>query len=438
MGDVIIYYWPRLIVSLLFALFSLRVSKVKYSVPRQIVRGIIFFLLSGPVVSIFSEIFNYRTFNLFIKPNLKFENSTVIAIFGLYCIVLDVLAFIIPIYLYSKILGDVLIISATTYIQFVLQDRFAYVISQDAKGYVIIYAIAFLIIAFVHGRDVDYISKHLDSLNWMPVLLYNIALFVLIDTCYGAYYFFSELQYDKLSIPMIWLDSIIIIACIFASGFAKLNVHLSKEHSNRLEYMQKFQDSQTDIIRDFASISEAKSGETGEHIRRVSEYTAILAKEFFDDEKIISYIKVASMMHDIGKLMIPNNIIEKKGKLTADEYEIIKTHSSYGDSLLSHNEGEIMTIAREIAHEHHERWDGKGYPRGLKGDAISIYAQIVSVADVYDALTSKRSYKEAWPPEEAFTEIVRQKGFRFSPRVVEAFVKNYSEIEEIRNKYVDK
>ena len=430
MGDVIIYYWPRLIVSLLFALFSLRVSKVKYSVPRQIVRGIIFFLLSGPVVSIFSEIFNYRTFNLFIKPNLKFENSTVIAIFGLYCIVLDVLAFIIPIYLYSKILGDVLIISATTYIQFVLQDRFAYVISQDAKGYVIIYAIAFLIIAFVHGRDVDYISKHLDSLNWMPVLLYNIALFVLIDTCYGAYYFFSELQYDKLSIPMIWLDSIIIIACIFASGFAKLNVHLSKEHSNRLEYMQKFQDSQTDIIRDFASISEAKSGET--------EYTAILAKEFFDDEKIISYIKVASMMHDIGKLMIPNNIIEKKGKLTADEYEIIKTHSSYGDSLLSHNEGEIMTIAREIAHEHHERWDGKGYPRGLKGDAISIYAQIVSVADVYDALTSKRSYKEAWPPEEAFTEIVRQKGFQFSPRVVEAFVKNYSEIEEIRNKYVDK
>ena len=410
----------------------------KPSVLKQIILGIIFFFLSGPVISIFSEIINYKTFHMFVQPHVSDDNTTLVALFGLYCIILDVLSFIIPIFLYSKLLGDTLIICATTYIQFVLQDRFALVLSQNAISYVIIYTIAFLIIGFVHGRDVDYISKHLDSLNWMPVLLYNIALFILIDTCYGAYFFFSELQYDKLNIPAIWLDSIIVIACIFASGFAKLNVHLSKEHTNRLEYMQKFQDSQTDIIRDFASISEAKSGETGEHIRRVSEYTAILAQNFFDDEKTISYIKVASMMHDIGKLMIPNEIIEKKGKLTADEYEIIKTHSAYGDNLLSHNEGEIMTIARAIAYEHHERWDGKGYPRGLKGDAISVYAQIVSVADVYDALTSKRSYKEAWPPEEAYTEIVRQKGFQFSPRVVDAFVKNYSDIEKIRNTYIDK
>ena len=224
---------------------------------------------------------------------------------------------------------------------------------------------------------------------------------------------------------------------MFAAGFSRLNVSLSKEHDKQLDYMQKFQDSQTDIIRDFATISEAKSGETGQHIRRVSEYSAILAKDFYNNDTDIRCIKVASMMHDIGKLMIPNEIIEKKGKLTPEEYEVIKTHSSYGNDLLSQNNGEILSIARTIAYEHHERWDGKGYPRGLKGDEASLYAQIVSVADVYDALTSRRSYKEPWPAEEAKAEILKQSGYQFSPKVVDAFIANYDRIEEIRQKYAD-
>ena len=134
---------------------------------------------------------------------------------------------------------------------------------------------------------------------------------------------------------------------------------------------------------------------------------------------------------------VPNEIIEKPGKLTSEEYETIKEHSAFGESLLSRSQGEIMTIAQTIAYEHHERWDGKGYPRGLKGDQISIYAQIVSVADVYDALTSKRAYKDPWPAEEARKEIIGQRGYQFSPVVVDSFIRNYDKIDRIRKLYAD-
>lgn len=437
MLEVIAYYWPRLIVALLFVLFSLNTIKDKFSIPQQLIRGVVLFFISCPVISITTEVLNYRVFNSIIAPRLNFQETIITAFLVVYCISIDALSYILPIYIYSKIMADDLVIVATIYVEFILQDRFALILSTTPLGYLIIYFIAMVLLVIFHAKDVQYISTHTKSLNWKPVLLFNCALFILMDTCYGAYYFLEELEFDTLSLPAIWLDCVVIISCTFSAGFSKLNVYLSKEHDNKLEYMQKFQDNQTAIIRDFASISEAKSGETGQHIRRVSEYAAILAKHFYEDETDINYIKVAAMMHDIGKLMIPNEIIEKKGKLTPAEYEIIKTHATYGNDLLSHNEGSIMTIARSIAYEHHERWDGKGYPRGLKGDEISLYAQLVSVADVYDALTSKRSYKEAWPAEEAKAEIIRQKGHQFSPKVVEAFEKSYDEIDKIRTTYAD-
>ena len=135
--------------------------------------------------------------------------------------------------------------------------------------------------------------------------------------------------------------------------------------------------------------------------------------------------------------MISQDILEKPGRLTPEEYAIVKEHSAFGWNLLANSKGEVMEMARGIALEHHERWDGGGYPGGLKGDEISIYAQIVSVADVYDALTSKRSYKDAWDPDDARKEIVVQRGKQFAPRVVDAFVSCYSEIEEIRRQYAD-
>lgn len=139
------------------------------------------------------------------------------------------------------------------------------------------------------------------------------------------------------------------------------------------------------------------------------------------------------MMHDIGKLLIPREIIEKPGKLTDEERAIMSEHTNYGKEILANSKGEIISMARTIAYEHHERWDGTGYPRKIAGNEISVYAQIVSVADVYDALTSVRSYKAAWSSEEAYDEILRQRGKQFSPTVVDAFCNCYDRIKEIQN-----
>ncbi len=435
---VLSYYWPRLIVSLLFTLFSMRILRDRCTIPQRLARGLVFFFISAPVISIIVELFNYNTFPVYITPLLDYPQQTIIALFILYCIIFDILSLIFPIWLYSKLVEEDLVIAATMYFGYIIQDRFALILSNDSTSYIIIYFVYIFVLGLMHLNDVMYISTHVKTLNWMPVLLYDLALFVLMDTCYGAYYFFDELQYDTMSIPVIWLDTIIIISCGFSVGVAKLNIQLSRKQEDKLNYMQKFQDCQTDLIRDFATISEVKSGETGEHVRRVAEYSAILSRHFYNDEKDINYIRIASMVHDIGKLMVPHEIIEKKGKLTPEEFEIIKTHTTHGDDLLSHDKGEIMNIARLIAYEHHERWDGNGYPRGLEGNEISVYAQIVAVADVYDVLTSRRPYKEPWPTEEAKAEILKQRGAQFSPRVVDAFENSYDEIERIRELYADK
>jgi HD-GYP domain-containing protein (c-di-GMP phosphodiesterase class II) len=148
---------------------------------------------------------------------------------------------------------------------------------------------------------------------------------------------------------------------------------------------------QEEMIYNFAEVTENKSGQTGKHVRRVAEYTKILAGAMGYSEHDADEIALASTMHDIGKLMIPSQILDKPGKLTDEEYAVIKTHTTYGGKLLDHVEGEIMTMGRTIALEHHERCDGKGYPKGLKDGEISPYGKIVAVADVYDALTSRRN-----------------------------------------------
>ena len=223
----------------------------------------------------------------------------------------------------------------------------------------------------------------------------------------------------------------------FFSAFFKMGISSARESDIKLDYMNKFLHAQENIIQTFAEIMEAKSGETGKHVRRVAEYSQLLAKKLGRGTENAAYIRVASMMHDVGKLMIPLEILEKQGSLDENEFEIMKTHTTYGDQLLSHSNGTVMNIARDIAYEHHEKWDGSGYPRGLHGDQISLTAQIVAVADVYDALTSKRAYKDAWPPETAKAEILNQTGKHFSPAVVDAFCSCFNDIEIVRKAYPD-
>lgn len=193
---------------------------------------------------------------------------------------------------------------------------------------------------------------------------------------------------------------------------------------------------QESVILSFAEISESKSRQTGQHVKRVSEYVRIMALNTGFDEEKCSEIALAAMMHDIGKLLIPPEILEKPGKLTDEEFEVIKTHVTLGEELLKNSPGVVMSMARRIALYHHERWDGKGY-LGYAGEKIDYISRFVSVADVFDALVSKRSYKEGWPPEKAYAEIVRQRGTQFAPHAVDVFVKSYDKIMEILKLYPD-
>jgi len=194
---------------------------------------------------------------------------------------------------------------------------------------------------------------------------------------------------------------------------------------------------QEEMIMSFAEITENKSGQTGQHIKRVSEYSRIIAAQLGLDPEQVETIRIASTMHDVGKLLIPSEILEKPGKLTDEEYAVIKTHTTLGGELLKNVEGEEMQESRTIALQHHERYDGKGYPEGMKGEDISLEGRIVAVADVYDALTSKRSYKSAWTENDAYTEILKGRGTQFDPDVVDAFTAAHEKILEIRERFKD-
>ena len=193
---------------------------------------------------------------------------------------------------------------------------------------------------------------------------------------------------------------------------------------------------QENLILAVSQIIEKKSENTGQHVKRVSEYTEVLCKCLgFNDEDSWK-ISLAAMMHDVGKLMIPESILEKPGKLTAEEFEIVKKHTQYGKQMLETSPGELFKLSTDIAYNHHEKWDGTGY-RGVKGEDTPVCARCVALADVFDALVSRRAYKEPWPPEKAYEEIVSQRGKQFDPAVVDAFVQNFDKFKDIMMRYPD-
>lgn len=195
-------------------------------------------------------------------------------------------------------------------------------------------------------------------------------------------------------------------------------------------YSQQLKISQEEIILSFSNICESKSKSTGEHVRRVSKYMRVLCEASGFDEDYTDMVCTASMMHDIGKLMIPEEILNKPGKLTDEEYAIVKNHVLYGEALLHNATGEIMEIARTIALQHHERWDGKGY-LGMKGEEIAYVSRLMALADVFDALSASRCYKEGWTLAQTYNEIALGSGTQFDPQVVELFKDNYDKFVEI-------
>ena len=196
-------------------------------------------------------------------------------------------------------------------------------------------------------------------------------------------------------------------------------------------------DEQQTIVNALAEMVESRSRETGHHIKRVAAYTHVLCRALELPPEECWKVSVASMLHDVGKLEVPKRILQKPARLTPEEFDRIKDHAGCGYDLLKNSPGEIMQIAAVIAQQHHERYDGTGYQLGLKGDQIDRYAACVAIADVFDALVSKRCYKDAWSPEEARVEILSQAGRQFDPELTDLFDQHYDEFLAVMQRYPD-
>jgi len=194
---------------------------------------------------------------------------------------------------------------------------------------------------------------------------------------------------------------------------------------------------QKEIIFRMGEIGESRSKETGNHVKRVAEYSYILALGLGLPKDEAEKIRMASPMHDIGKVAIPDAVLKKPGRLTEEEYEIMKTHTTIGYNLLQGSNRELLRTAAHIAYEHHEKWDGTGYPRGLKGEEIHLYGRITAVADVFDALGSDRVYKKAWELDRIINLFREERGRHFDPKLVDVFMDELPRILEARDRYRD-
>ncbi|EAT12865.1 DUF3369 domain-containing protein [Bermanella marisrubri] len=194
-------------------------------------------------------------------------------------------------------------------------------------------------------------------------------------------------------------------------------------------------DTQKELAYILGEAVEQRSKETGSHVKRVALFSYILAVKKGLDEQQAQLIKLASPLHDVGKIAIPDRILKKPGGFTPEEWEIMKTHAQQGADILGNSDNDVVNMGRIIAGQHHEKWDGTGYPNGLAGTDIHIAGRITALADVFDALGCKRCYKEPWPLEDILEEINKQKGKQFDPELVDILHNHLSEFLAIRDAY---
>lgn len=196
-------------------------------------------------------------------------------------------------------------------------------------------------------------------------------------------------------------------------------------------------DTRLQVVRRLGRAAEYRDNETGLHTIRMSKMAMVIGQAAGMDEQQCDLLLNAAPMHDVGKIGIPDHILLKPGKLDADEWAIMQTHAQIGADILSGDDSDLMIMAYDIAISHHEKWNGKGYPHGLKGENIPLTGRITAIADVFDALTSERPYKEAWPVEKAVALIKAESGEHFDPELVEHFLANLDVLIVIKEKYAE-
>ena len=221
--------------------------------------------------------------------------------------------------------------------------------------------------------------------------------------------------------------------CQLLAFFAN-NIALAYDN---IKLRETVKESQKELSYILGEAVEKRSKETGSHVKRVANYSQLLAKLYGLNDYQSEIIKLASPLHDIGKISIPDLILNKPGKLTPEEWEIMQTHAKVGYDILHSSSNEILKCGAIIAYHHHEKWDGSGYPQGLEGERINIVGRITALADVFDALGSDRCYKSAWPLEKVISLIQSERGRHFDPKLVDLFINNLDEFIFIRDSYPD-
>lgn len=243
---------------------------------------------------------------------------------------------------------------------------------------------------------------------------------------------------NKPVVPFVTLKRVQSVVELFRSRKTLSSIVMGQQHE-LYERAQKISDLNRGMLEALSAAIEFRNGESGEHVRRIHDITKYLLENTplgeGLDEETVDNIALGAVMHDVGKIAIPDSILGKPGSLTHEEFEIMKTHAEQGAKLLENipqlRDNGAYQYAYDIALHHHERWDGNGYPDGLKGNEITVWAQIVSLADVYDALISKRCYKKAYTPEEAMKMIKNGDCGVFNPQMLEYFIEAEPEIRKL-------
>ena len=224
---------------------------------------------------------------------------------------------------------------------------------------------------------------------------------------------------------------------------ARVKTHLALHDQNHAlsclvqERTEELDKSRLEILHRLGSAGEYRDNETGLHVVRVCHYSRIIAMALGLPEQEAELLYNTAALHDTGKIGIPDSILLKPGKLDEEEWNIMKTHCAIGHEIIGANQNSLLKSAATIALTHHERWDGSGYPKGLKGSEIPLCGRIVSVVDMFDALTSVRPYKSAWSVGEAVEEIERCSGGHFDPQIVDAFMLKIPELTAVQHQFVD-
>ncbi|WP_262415412.1 HD domain-containing phosphohydrolase [Vibrio sp. SCSIO 43132] len=288
------------------------------------------------------------------------------------------------------------------------------------------------------SEDLPSAKQHSDIFNFRALKRFGIPTYSLPT---NAFVINKPSSFIEDNLEMLVYSGTIISILIVIIALQSVSIRQKKELANKnqkiFELHEKTLKVQKDMIHVLGEAIESRSGETGNHVKRVAKLSSYLAKLYGMNKADCELIEVITPMHDVGKIAIPESILDKPGRLNDNEWEVMKTHTISGFNLLNSSDGDVMALAAIVALEHHEHWDGNGYPNGKKGSDIHIYARITAIADVFDALLSRRSYKSEWDITSVTEYFLEKQGKQFDPDLTSLLIESIDEFVKIRHEHPD-